>query len=170
MVVSEAILEELERLDPREWSGEVFRWVLGDRDALVANVRGARWNPPQVSALYTALERATVVAECEYLIGSSPARPRVPPRLHMLRVRLGKLLDLREGGVLRRLGVQEDLADVPWQVCQEIGAAAHLLELDGLLVPSARRPEGSSLVIFPANHVKLDAELELVSSEVLQLG
>lgn len=167
MVVSQAILEELERLDPREWSGEVFRWVLGTRDPLVANVSGARWNPPEVSVLYTALDRATVVAESKYLISSSPARPRVPAHLHTLRVALTSVLDLRERQVLRRLDLHRDLANVAWSVCQEIGAAAQLLRHDGILVPSARHRTGSCLVIFSANHIGPDALLEPIAAEIL---
>lgn len=35
--------------------------VLGERNPLLANRSGARWNPPETAALYASLDRETVI-------------------------------------------------------------------------------------------------------------
>jgi len=46
-----------------EWSGMVHRQVFEGTDVLRANVRGGRWNPPEVEAVYCSLQSRTAAAE-----------------------------------------------------------------------------------------------------------
>jgi hypothetical protein len=45
------LLDALETV-AKPWRGSVWRQVIGDLDPTRPNVRGARWNPAQVEALY----------------------------------------------------------------------------------------------------------------------
>ncbi len=65
-----------------------------------------------------------------------------------MRVRVARLLDLTQPGLLARLGASDDdLVSDEFTVCQAIGGAAAYLEVDGLLVPSTRS-DGANLVIL----------------------
>lgn len=55
------ILARLAALDAGPWSGEVWRHTFADSPPDKRNVRGARWNPPGVEALYTSLDEATAL-------------------------------------------------------------------------------------------------------------
>ena len=71
-----------------EWSGTAYRQVFEGTDALRANIRGGRWNPPEVEVVYCSLDSRTATAEVDHLIARQPvpiaprhrrARPS-PPR------------------------------------------------------------------------------------------
>lgn len=72
MVHDPALLDALERLKTESWRGRVFRHMLDSASLELANVRGARWNPPGTSALYTSLAEATAKAEGDHLIAMQP--------------------------------------------------------------------------------------------------
>ena len=132
------IAEELSRLEPLEFSGEVWRHTFADNPPDRRNVRGARWNPSGIEALYVSLARETALAEAEYLIGTQPLRPSAKRTLHRLRVSLTSVVDLTSGHVLRSLGVnKEQLSSEDLRACQAVGAAAVFARLDGIIVPSA---------------------------------
>lgn len=46
----------------------VYRHMLADIPPDRANTRGARWNPPDIAAIYTSFERETALAEAEYYL------------------------------------------------------------------------------------------------------
>ena len=58
-----------------EWRGMVYRQVFEGTDVLRANIRGARWNPSEVEALYCALQSRTAAAEIDHLINRQPVDP-----------------------------------------------------------------------------------------------
>jgi RES domain-containing protein len=93
----------LEAIEPRQFSGVVFRHVLGDVAPLRANTRGARWNPPDVSALYTSLERETAIAEGDFLLSLQPVRPSVTRWIVQIQVTLQRVIEIDEG-TLHKLG------------------------------------------------------------------
>lgn len=162
------LLDALESIEPRPWSGTVFRYRAGDRPPDEPNTWGARWNPPEVPAIYVALERETALAEFEHHLGAlTPAPRRDAFTLYEIRVALDDVLDLRVAEFLVSIGVTRDqLAADDHRPCQRVGSAASWLRRGGLLVPSARRAEGSNLVVFPhaqdPNH-----DFEVVSKETM---
>jgi len=91
-----ALLDALERLDTENWQGRVFRHMLGSASPELANVRGARWNPPGTSALYTSLTEATAKAEGDHLIAMQPVPPRAPRTIYELEIAVTNLLDLTD--------------------------------------------------------------------------
>ena len=158
------LVEALEVLCPFAWQGLVYRHMFADNDPLLENRRGARWNPASVAAIYTSLERDTVLAEAEHQIASQPLKPRARRTVFTINVGLSSVLDLREPTVLARVGLdRQSLTDTDWSRCQLVGGAAEWLGRDGLLIPSART-RGTNLVIFPNMQ---DEEMEVVDSEVI---
>ncbi len=140
--------------------------MFGDNRPERQNQRGTRWNPAGVPAIYCSVDRATAIAEGDYVVAVQSLRPAAKRTLYQLDVHLDKVLDLTSRAVLRELHIGErELSDVDHAVCQKIGGAVEWLEHDGLLVPSARR-EGINLVIFPRKQGPA-ANFEIVNSEII---
>lgn len=76
MVFEESLLNLLEDRGTTSFASNVYRAAMSGQPPLRPNVRGARWNPPDVAALYTSLKQATAQAEWEYVRASQPLRPR----------------------------------------------------------------------------------------------
>jgi RES domain-containing protein len=162
-----ALLDALERLDTENWQGRVFRHMLGSASPELANVRGARWNPPGTSALYTSLTEATAKAEGDHLIAMQPVPPRAPRTIYELEIAVANLLDLTDTKRLTAIGIAEgDLDSIPWEPCQRVGGAVAWLGHDGLLIPSVRGSGGSNLVVFTANQ-PLAAEIVVRDSHAV---
>jgi RES domain-containing protein len=163
------LLDQLARLGTHPWSGTVWRCTFADNPPGKANVRGARWNPPGLEALYASLERATAIAESDHLIGAQPLRPRARRTVHQLQIELRALIKLTDRSLLAALGVDEAaLSADDFRACQAVGGAAAFLHLDGLLVPSARNP-GENVVIFFTGGTE-PPEVHTLGSEVLDAG
>lgn len=151
MVYDPSLVDSLEDLARIDWAGEVFRFMSGDRLPDRQNTMGARWNPPDVPAIYTALEWDTLQAEFHHALRVRSPSPD-PTKFTFYRVRLAivGIVDLCPKGVLDRLDVDyAALVGDSHKSCRAVGGAAHWLGAGGLLVPSARRAEGTNLVVFP---------------------
>jgi RES domain-containing protein len=141
--------------------------MFGDNPPDRENVRGARWNPPQIPTIYTSLERHVAIAEGDYAISVQPRRPTAERRLYPIHVRLMSVIDLRDRPLLRELGIGEpELAGLDHTACRQLGGAVEWLQHDGLLVPSARAP-GANLVIFMANMTDPSSRFEPGPAEIL---
>jgi RES domain-containing protein len=131
------------------------------------NRLGARWNPPDVPAIYTSLSQDTVLAEVEYQLSMEPNRPPVRRTLYQLDVALSSVLDLSTPQALASVGLKiDELAAIDHTKCQIVGGAVEYMAHDGLLVPSARHPEGKNLVIYP-NRQAGDYRFDVIESVVL---
>jgi len=131
-----------------QWRGVVYRQVFEGTDVLRANIRGARWNPPEVEALYCSLQSRTAAAEVDHFIGRQP----VPIR---------NFETLERCEITSEMVMGEDLSKP-----QLVGGAAAWLQCAGMLIPSAR-DEGVNLVVFVNNMAPTD-RIDLVSQEVYQ--
>ena len=130
----------------------MFRVMLNDYPPDRENTQGARWNPPDIPAIYTCLEPAVCIAEVEYGLArqSRPIKPDLRKTLYQIDVALSAAVDI--GPILPELesigiGKPQMFAD-DMKVSQEIGRLATWLGFDGLFVPSARGA-GNNLVIYP---------------------
>ena len=151
MVYPEDLLARLDSLGSAPWSGDVWRHMFGDNPPDRENVRGARWNPPDVAAIYTSLDRRVAIAEGDYAAAMQPLRPTAVRRIYRVRVRLSSVLDLSDRALLREVGIgDEQLAGIDQTPCRQVGGAVAWLQHDGLLVPSGRA-DGTNLVIFTTN-------------------
>jgi RES domain-containing protein len=117
------------------------------------NTQGARWNPPDIAAIYTCLEPKVCIAEVEYGLSrqSRPIKPGLRKTLYQIEVTLSATVDI--GPVMPALegigiGKSQLFAD-DMKMSQEIGRLTTWLGFDGLFVPSARS-NGNNLVIYPA--------------------
>jgi len=161
-----AIAARLAGFGAAAWSGEVWRHTFANNAPERRNVRGARWNPPDVEALYVSLDRATAIAEADYLIEAQPLRPRAKRTIHRLRISLQNVVDLTDRHRLSSLGVDDEALSSDYhEACQAVGAVAAFLHLDGMIVPSARSP-GHNIVIMFARPDSVP-EVEVVESEAL---
>lgn len=113
-----------------------------------ANLRGARWNPPGVEALYCSLDPGTAAAEIDNLLAAQPV-PITRQRLtYPLRVRLTRIVDLRPHPFASGFDYEHDVTNT--DQCRTIGAAAAWLGAGGIIVPIVRAG-GDNLVILVAN-------------------
>jgi RES domain-containing protein len=134
------------------------------------NTSGARWNAPEVPAIYTSLSREVVLAESEHQIAMQPLRPKARRTVYTIGVRLSSVLDISDPAVLHSLSLSADaLADVDLEGCQKVGSSVERLGHDGLLVPSIRA-RGLNLIIFPNRQVEGTYKFEVIGSEVIDPG
>ena len=168
MIHDPALLDALERFDTEPWQGRVYRHMLGSAPPELANERGARWNPPGTSALYTSLAETTAKAEGDHVIAMQPVPPRASRTIYELNVSIKNLLDLTDAGRLAAIGItEEDFESIPWEPCQRVGGAVAWLGHDGLLIPSVRDSDGVNLVIFTANQPP-ESEIVVHGSHVIE--
>lgn len=166
MVYPPELLDRLQAVEPAAWAGRAFRHMFAANSPDRENTRGARWNPPGVAAIYASLLREGAVAEADYQLSVQPIRPHVKRTVYTLEITLESVLDLSDLDSLASLGVGPDeIAGDDMSACQGVGGAAHWLDHDGLLVPSARS-NAVNLVIFPASR-PADARFEVTASEAL---
>lgn len=154
-----ALLDFLESRVLEKWEDTPWREVLGDIDPLRPDLRGARWNPPGLEALYCSLTRETAKAEVDHLVSlqSVPIRRR---RSVGLDVELTRVVDLQDLRGLGHFGIEQpDLSGDDVAPPRLIGHAVAWLGCAGLLVPSVRH-SGVNLVIYtnqmaPSDRVEL---------------
>lgn len=159
------LLDAIEALAAEHWHGRVWRHMLGESPPERVNTRGARWNPPGVGALYTALERETAIAEGDRLIEIQPRPILVKRMLYELEIDVVGVVDLTSDSALESVGLtRADIQSDDMSNCQRIGGAIAWLGRGGILVPSARRA-GDNMVILvgPGG----ESEIERVTTEVL---
>ncbi|SRR5712692_2455875 len=172
MVYEEKLLEYIERRPVSAFRATVWRVGFASQPPLKPNVRGARWNPKDVSALYTSLSEATARREFAYILRSQPVPPAVSLATHAIKVRLARTIEL-DASCLSELGV--DIISLPegiagWRPCQEVGGAVAFLRIEGLLVPSLRHSSGRNLVAYTDVIEPPDSAYELAHSAALTIG
>jgi RES domain-containing protein len=160
------LLKRLSRLEPHAWAGSVWRHTFADNPPDKTNVRGARWNPPDVEVLYTSLDRSTAIAEADHLIEIQPVPLRAKRTIYRLEIGLKALVDLSDRALLASLGVDDEaLSGDDHSHCRAVGGAAAFLHFDGIIVPSARSPGHNIVILFGgADPVP---EVRVVESETL---
>ena len=147
-----------------EWSGMAYRQVFAGTDVLRANIRGSRWNPPDVEAVYCSLQSRTAAAEVDYLIARQPVPIPTPRVTHRLSVTLARVADLRNLAALASCDITSEMVTgEDLSTPQLVGGAADWLQCAGILIPSAR-DAGDNLVVFVNNMRPADA-IDPVSQE-----
>lgn len=161
------LLDALEGLPAARWQGRVWRHMFNDYPPDRVNTGGARWNPPGVGAIYTALDRATALAEGRHAIDVQPRRTYARRVLYQVEVAVAALVDLSAPGALATVGLTlDDVKADDHTPCQAVGGAAAWLERDGLLVPSARSPDTNLVILVGA--LGLEDDLVVVHQEVVE--
>jgi hypothetical protein len=148
-------------LQPIRIQGEFQRHVSLRWDELRPSTAGGRWGASRAfEVLYLGRPKASVVVEAyRHLVDDeldSPvelAAAVVERRLILCDVGVSNVLDLRPEAARSRLGLSEADLKSPigdYEKCQRIGAAAHQLQLSGLITISASGI-GETLALFPTN-------------------
>jgi RES domain-containing protein len=160
------IIDRLQEFEARAWQGIVFRCMLSEFPPDRENSRGGRWNPPETRAIYTSIDRKTVLAEAEYYLRVQPVIPKVARTLYEIDIALSSVLDLSKWNILATLGLKKSSASSSdYAAFQMVGGATEWLGHDGILVPSVRS-SGRNLVIFP-NRQTTNYRFEVVGAERL---
>lgn len=143
------LLDLLEHVPAKEIETPVWRVAWRSRHVLDVG-GGGRWNPPgRFDAVYTSLEANGAMAEVYHYLSRAPVLSSAEKMLYRIDVRTNRTAVLTDPELLVRLGLDSgQFQNVNPTLCQQIGSAAHLLEHDSLLVPSARW-NCMNLVIFP---------------------
>lgn len=143
-----ALIDAIEAITPAVYSGTVWRIVRQGRDATQCSRSGGRWDDGTFDVLYTSQQREGAVAEMHFhLMRGQPVMPsRVRYNLFEIDLTLDRALKLLDLATLQKVGLdtarygqlsyEEKHAEYPRS--QDIGEAAHFLDYDGLIVPSAR--------------------------------
>jgi len=161
-----AVLDALEAIDPEGFDGKVWRVTRKSREPLRGSAAHGRWSPGgEFEVLYASLERQGALAEIGYRLSLEPVWPSlIEHRIHTIDARTERTLRFANVDSLAPLGV--DVAtyeSFDYTATQAVAAAAHFLEFDGLLVPSARA-NCTNLVVF-LDRVAAAGRLELTASE-----
>ncbi|MEH0076109.1 RES family NAD+ phosphorylase [Pannonibacter sp. Pt2] len=143
-----ALIDAIEALPPVQFEGTVWRVVRKGRSPVDCARSGGRWDDGTFDVLYTSQQRDGAIAEMYFHLGrGQPVFPsKVEYGVHELDVTLDNALQLVDLGALQRLGLDTsrygqlsyDRASDEYPRSQDIAEAAHFLEFDGLIVPSAR--------------------------------
>jgi hypothetical protein len=163
-----SVLDALEKLDPEPFDSDVWRVARKGRDPLRGSSASGRWGAAgELEVLYTSEQRDGALAEVGYRLSLEPVWPSlIQHEIHVLAIKTDRMLRLVDMTELERLGV--DIAryeTFDYGATQAIAAAAHFLEFDGLLVPSARFA-CNNLALF-TDRVSHAGDLQLVSSEAV---
>src|SRR6202051_137627 len=161
-----SVLDALEKLDPEPFDSDVWRVARKGRDPLRGSSANGRWGAPgELEVLYTAEQREGALAEVGFRLSLEPVWPSlIQHQIYILAVRAERTLRLVDMNELQNLGVDISRYETfAYGATHENAAAAHFLEFDGMLVPSARFA-CSNLVLF-TDRVSHAGSLQLVSSE-----
>lgn len=148
------LLDLLDAVPARRFDAIVWRVFWAGADALAGGTHGGRWSPSGFEVLYTSLTEDAAISEIYYHLSRAPVRSSSHKRIAQIQaacrrvVRFDSLDDLAPLGVDadRFLRGDDGLGDM--DRTREIGAAARFLDIQGMIVPSARSM-GLNLVIFP---------------------
>jgi RES domain-containing protein len=145
-----AILDALDGMEPAPVDASVWRVTRAGRDPIRGSAAYGRWSPGgAVEVLYTSLERDGALAEIGFRLSLEPVWPsRIEHEIHEIAAKTARTLHLAEIVSLAAYGVDiSRYESFDYDATQALTAAAHFLEFDGLLVPSARH-RSANLVIF----------------------
>lgn len=142
------------RVARRYWRMLAPKWAYDPLSGAGAAVRGGRFNPPAMPALYMSEEFSTAVAEYEQDLGIRPGT------LCAYGVDSERIADLDDPGVRKTLGVDADMLRAPWKHIAFVekrspptwSMAMRLLleDIDGIRAPSVQAP-GFNLVLWRWN-------------------
>src|SRR5688572_21088384 len=100
------LLDALEEYASGPYKRTVWRITFEGQEPTRPNVRGARWNPKDVSALYTSLTIECARAEFGHLLELQPRRPSLAANEYQIEVRLTNVIDLSAPDRLAQLDIE----------------------------------------------------------------
>ena len=163
------LLDALERVEQSPYSGTVWRSVREGSDPLVCSRAGGRWDDGTLDVLYTSETREAAIAERRFhLYQGQPLPPsKIRYELFELAVSLEAVMRFPNLETLSSIGFDAALygqlsylgRTKEYPRSQEIAEVCSFLGADGLLVPSARHPASSNLIIFCEQDTQIAKEV-----------
>ena len=144
------LLDALDDLKRHAFEGASWRAVREGRSAFDGSRGSGRWNPSDLSVLYTALAGDGAMAEMHFHIslGQSVFPSRIRYEICEISTKTERTLVLANMNELVALGVEEArYRELLHGRAQEIASAAAFMGFDGLTAPSARY-DCQNLVLF----------------------
>lgn len=157
------LLDALDELAGRVFDGAIWRVVRQGRSVLDGSRGAGRWNPSNLSVLYSAKEAKGAIAEIHFHLsrGQSVFPSKMRHDLFELNVTTDRTLILANMADLVALGVEEEkYSAILYARTQEIAAAAAFMGFDGIVSPNARF-DCENLVLF-LDHFNLE-NIEIVA-------
>ena len=136
-----AILDALDGLAREPVETTAWRVVRKGRNPLDGALANGRWNAAgEFEVLYTSLGAEGALAEVGYRLSLEPVWPsHIAHEIHTLRIKAERALVFESLQQLDKLGVNTARYEsFDYSATQAIAAAAHFLEFDALIAPSAR--------------------------------
>lgn len=169
------LIDAVEASFREAFDGTVWRVVRTGRDPLQGSSPGGRWDDGTFDVLYTSQDADGALAEMYFhIMRGQPVFPsEMVFHLFELHVALGRALRLADMAALEKFGVEAgrygalgfSRKQEEYRRLQEIAEAAHFLDFDGLIVPSARW-ECQNIVLFtdrvPPEALKISNDLGTV--------
>lgn len=169
------LIDAVEASFREAFDGTVWRVVRTGRDPLQGSSPGGRWDDGTFDVLYTSQDADGALAEMYFhIMRGQPIFPsEMVFHLFELHVALGRALRLADMAALEKFGVEAGRYGAlgfshkreEYRRLQEIAEAAHFLDFDGLIVPSARW-ECQNIVLFtdrvPPEALKISNDLGTV--------
>ena len=144
------LLDALDELKRHAFEGAAWRVVREGRAAFDGSRGSGRWNPSDLSVLYTALAHDGAMAEMHFHIslGQTVFPSRIRHDICEISTKTERTLVLANMKELVALGVEESrYREFLYGRTQEIASAAAFMGFDGLIGPSARY-DCQNLVLF----------------------
>ena len=173
----QALLDAIEAETPSRLTGVVWRVVTDGFDPLRPGRAGGRWDDGTFDVLYTSNERNGALAEAWFHL--SRGQPIVPSkirkRLHRIKVKLHRVLDLSPAGKLTALGLNMARygrlsyfqRGLEYPAPQQIAEVAFFYGYEAIIVPNARWPTSNVVVLM--ENVRPD-QVEALDSEPVDLA
>ena len=154
------LLDAIDGFGRERFRQVVWRVTRGGRDPLLAAASVSRWCDGSFDVLYTSCERNGALSEVYAVLQSQPVFPsKVNWFIHRLTVACERALRL-DAAQLEALGVSPvAFRGRDYTRCQQISDAAHFLDFDALMVPSARW-SCSNLIVFTDKRKPEDLTVE----------
>lgn len=146
-----AILDALEGFDPETLDQSVWRVARRGRDPLRGAIASGRWNAiGELDVLYTSTTPGGALAEVGYRLSLEPVWPsKIEHQIHRLSVKADNALRIDNLTHLEKLGVDViRYQSFDYAMTQAIASAAHFLQFDALIVPSARHPSSNLILLL----------------------
>lgn len=169
-----ALLDALERLERRPFSGTVWRSVREGRKPMACWRVGGRWDDRSFDVLYTSKTKDGAVEERRFhLFRGQPFPPsKVRYELFELHVQLTSVISFNDQDALRSIGMDTSGygaasytdKELEYPRSQNIAEACFFLGADGILAPSARY-DGLNLIVFCEQDTEI--KIEVVASHGL---
>lgn len=143
-----ALIDAIEAIEPVIYEGTFWRVVREGRNPIQCSRSGGRWDDGTFDVLYTSEQKQGAISEMKFhLLRGQPVIPsQVKYQVYEIALALQRSLKLLDLAALAALGLDisrygqlsynEKHGEYPRS--QDIAEAAHFLDYDGLVVPSAR--------------------------------